>query len=148
MNETAQVTDALGAAVKAKALPWVIIAFLFAMAGAGSTGLYFGYQYASNKLTAQAATDRENLVTAYNVALIEKEARRREAEGRGHTVESDFLTALQNIQVVNKTYNNEVVKETEKLVYTDCKLPVSGVDLLNKHIDAVNAQFLGKAVKP
>ncbi|WNL63615.1 hypothetical protein ST4_057 [Aeromonas phage ST4] len=148
MTDALQATGAISAAAKAKALPWIIIAFLLAMAASGSTGLYFGYQYASNELTAQAATERENLVTAYNKALEEKEARRKEAEGRGRTVESDFLTALQNIQVVNKTYNNEVVKETEKLVYTDCKLPASGVDLLNKHIDAVNAQFLGKAVKP
>lgn len=145
MSEVSQAADAIGTVSKMKMLPWVILAFLFAMACTGSTGLYFGYQYASNKLTAQAATDRENLVTAYNLALGEKEARRQEAEGRGRTVEIDFLTALQNIQVVNKTYNNEVVKETEKLVYTDCKLPASGVDLLNKHIDAVNAQFLGRA---
>lgn len=144
MIEPSKMTEALSAVVKKKMFPWVIIAFLFAMIGSGSTGLYFGYQYASNKLTAQAATDRENLVTAYNKALEEKEARRKEAEGKGRTVESDFLTALQNIQVVNKTYNNEVVKETEKLVYTDCKLPASGVDLLNRHIDAVNAQFLGR----
>lgn len=144
MTDVLQTTGAISAAAKAKALPWVILAFLLSMAFSGSTGLYFGYQYASNALTAQAATDRENLVTAYNAALGEKEARRKEAEGRGRTIEGDFLTALQNIQVVNKTYNNEVVKETEKLVYTDCKLPASGVDLLNKHIDAVNAQFLGR----
>ncbi len=131
--------------INPKALPWIILAFVLTAIAAGGGGLYFGHQYASAKLTAQAAADKESLVTAYNKALEEKEARRKEAEARGRTVEGDFLTALQNLKVVNKTYNNEVVKETEKLVYTDCKVPDSGVDLLNRHIDDVNMQFLGVA---
>ena len=135
-----QIIDAVTAPAKKAALPWIIAAFLFAIIAAGGVGMYFGYQIAD----AKAANDKLQLANAYNDAMAEREKRRLDAEARGHTVESDFLTALQNMQVVNKTYNNEIVKETEKLVYTDCKVPDSGVDLLNKHIDDVNMRLIGK----
>lgn len=135
-----QIIDAVTAPAKKAALPWIIAAFLFAILAAGGAGMYFGYQIAD----AKAANDKLQLANAYNDAMAEREKRRLDAESRGRTVEGDFLTALQNMQVVNKTYNNEIVKETEKLVYTDCKLPDSGVDLLNKHIDDVNMRLIGK----
>lgn len=128
-------------------LPWVIIAFLLAMSGSGTAGLYFGSQYEANKATAAAEKTRADLATAYGDALKERDARLKELQDKGGLIEGDFLSALQNMQVVNKTYYNEVQKETEKLVYTDCKLPTSGVDLLNKHIDEVNARLLRKEVK-
>ena len=133
------ITDSAASAVKSTATPWIIAAFLFAVIASGGVGAYFGYGYADG----QAAKDKEQLVTAYNTALNEREARRKDAEARSHTVEAEFLTGLNNIKVENKTYNVEVQKETEKLIYTDCKLPDSGVDLLNRHIDAVNLQLIG-----
>lgn len=145
MSSADNIEDVISAAMRKKTLPWVFFAFIFAVVGSGFVGLYFGYQYASSKLEAKAANDKASLVTAYNLAIEEKEARRKDAESRGRTIESNFVQALRSMQVINKTYYNEVQKETEKLVYTDCKLPDSGVDLLNRHIDDVNMQFIGKA---
>lgn len=125
---------------KSSATPWIATAFLLAVIASGSAGAYFGYGYAEG----QAAKDKADLVSAYNEALVEKEARRKDAEDRGRKIESEFLAGLNGIQVVNKTYRTEVQKETEKLIYTDCKLPDSGVDLVNRHIDEVNLRLVGK----
>lgn len=127
-------------AVNRQATPWIVAAFLFAVIASGGVGVYFGYGYAEG----QSAKDKEQLVSAYNAALLEKEARRKDAEERGRKVETEFLTGLNGIQIVNKTYHTEVQKETEKLIYTDCKLPDSGIDLVNKHIDDVNMKLIGK----
>lgn len=77
------------------------------------------------------------------MALQEKESRRIDAEKRAQIVEKNFLTALNNIQIVNKTYNNTIQKETEKTVYTDCKLPASGREILLNKTRDINAQFIG-----
>lgn len=138
-------TDPLNIGPKMKALPWFFLALFFAAAGSGSTGLYFGYQYATSKLTAVAARDRENLVVAYTVALEEKELRRKEAAALGRKVEQEFMVALRDMKVVNKTFYSEIQKETEKLVYTDCKVPANGIDLLNKHIDEVNLRLIDRS---
>ncbi|MGL4457915.1 MAG: hypothetical protein ACRCUB_05885, partial [Plesiomonas shigelloides] len=115
MSGTDSIENAISTAMKKKALPWVFFAFILAVVGSGFAGLYFGYQYAAHKMEAKAANDKASLVTAYNLALEEKEARRKDAESHGRIVETDFLSALSNLKVVNKTYHNEVVKETQKL---------------------------------
>lgn len=135
-----EVVDIGAAVVRKKMFPWFVVAAVIALMGAGSSGMYFGYQLAEGR----AAVDKLQMQTAYNVALVEKEARRQEAENRSRLVEGTFLTALKGIKVVNTTYYQQVEKETEKLVYTDCKVPDTGVDLLNKHIDDVNMRLLGK----
>lgn len=138
-----QVIDVVAAQAKKPMLPWIVAAFLFAVLGAGGTGLYFGAVIQRG----WDAADKIEMANAYGDAMKEREARLKELQAKGSTIEGDFLTALKGMQVVNRTYNNEVVKETEKLVYTDCKLPDSGVDLLNKHIDDVNMRLIGKGAK-
>ena len=101
---------------------------------AGAVGAYLGYHYG----TGQAAADKAQMAQAYNTALQESEARRKDEEVRGTQVVKNFLARLDNIKIVNRTYNSTMQKETEKLVYTDCKVPDSGVDLLNKHITDAN----------
>lgn len=138
-----QIIDAATAPVKKAALPWIVAAVLFAILAAGGVGLYFGVVIQRGWDTA----DKVAMANAYGDALKERDARLKELQAKGSTIEGSFLTALQNLQVVNKTYYNEVQKETEKVVYTDCKLPDSGVDLLNKHIDDVNMRLIGKGAK-
>ena len=126
--------------IKATVNPWMTVAILVGMLIFGCLGIFVGYEYASG----QAAKDREQLNAAYSDAMRERELRRADAEARGHKIETDFLLGLSDIKVVNKTYHTQVKTETEKLVYTDCKLPDSGVDLITKHIDAVNLRLIGK----
>lgn len=138
-----QVIDVVAAQAKKPMLPWIIAAFLLAVLGAGGTGLYFGAVIQRG----WDAADKIEMANAYGDAMREREARLKELQAKGGLIEGNFLTALKGMQVVNKTYYNEVQKETEKLVYTDCKLPDSGVDLLNKHIDDVNMRLIGKGAK-
>lgn len=138
-----QVIDVVAAQAKKPMLPWIIAAFLLAVLGAGVTGLYFGAVIQRG----WDAADKIEMANAYGDAMKEREARLKELQAKGSLIEGNFLTALNGMQVVNKTYYNEVQKETEKLVYTDCKLPDSGVDLLNKHIDDVNMHLIGKGAK-
>lgn len=125
--------------IRKKMFPFFIIAALVAVLGSGCSGLYFGYEIAQGRFS----TEKLEMASAYNLALAEKEARRKEAEDRSHLIESQFITGLKDIRVVNTTTYQRVEKETEKLVYTDCKVPDTGVDLLNKHIDDVNMRLLG-----
>lgn len=138
-----QIIDAATAPAKKAALPWIVAAVLLAIIATGAACLYFGMLIQRG----WDADDKVQLATAYGDAMKEREARLKEAQAKGNLVEDKFLTKLDGIQVVNKTYYNEVQKETEKLVYTDCKLPDSGVDLLNKHIDDVNMRLIGKGAK-
>ena len=133
----------LGAAViRKKLLPWVLLSGLIVIAGAGGSGLYFGYKAGVETTTVAYQKDQIALVSAQRDALNEKELRRQEAEARAHTVEANFLTALNNIQVINKTFNNTVMKETEKQVYIDCKLPPSGREILVQKAREINAQLM------
>lgn len=138
-----QIIDAVTAPAKKTMLPWIVAAVLFAILAAGGTGLYFGIVIQRG----WDAADKIKMANAYGDAMRERGERLKELQAKGSTIEGDFLTTLKNLQVVNKTYYNEVQKETEKLVYTDCKLPDSGVDLLNKHIDDVNMRLIGKGAK-
>lgn len=138
-----QIIDAATAPAKKAALPWIVAAVLFAIIATGAACLYFGMLIQRG----WDADDKVQMANAYGDAMKEREARIKELQAKGGLIEGNFLTALKNLQVVNKTYNNEIVKETEKLVYTDCKLPDSGVDLLNKHIDDVNMRLIGKGAK-
>lgn len=138
-----QIIDAATAPAKKAALPWIVAAVLLAIIATGAAGLYFGMLIQRG----WDADDKVQLANAYGDAMKEREARLKELQAKGSLIEGNFLTALNGMQVVNKTYYNEVQKETEKLVYTDCKLPDSGVDLLNKHIDDVNMRLIGKGAK-
>lgn len=138
-----QVIDVVAAQAKKPMLPWIVAAVLFAIIATGAACLYFGMLIQRG----WDADDKVQMANAYGDAMKEREARLKELQAKGSLIEGNFLTALNGMQVVNKTYYNEVQKETEKLVYTDCKLPDSGVDLLNKHIDDVNMRLIGKGAK-
>lgn len=141
MSETVDIGAAI---IRKKLMPWFILAALVAVMGAGGSGLYFGYKSGVDSEALRMAGERQALVEAQNVALQEKEARRIEADNRARLVEQNFMTALGNIQIINRTYNNKVVQETEKLVYTACKLPPSGRALLVEKAKEINAQLIGQ----
>jgi hypothetical protein len=71
------------------------------------------------------------------VALVNEEKKRSE-EWAGR-----FEAKLANLRIVNRTINNEVRRETEKTVYTDCVVPESGVLLIRRSIDQANAAAAG-----
>lgn len=113
---------------------WLLISVLALL-----FGIYLGYEYESG----QSAKDREALVSAQNEAMNQAEARRQDAADRGAAIERDFLGKLSNLHITNTTVHETVQRETQKLVYTDCKLPDTGVDLLNGHINSINLRLVG-----
>lgn len=132
-----QIIDAVTAPAKKSLLPWLIAAFLVAILCAGGTGMYFGYQISEG----QNATERLELVAGFNTALTEKEARRQEAEAKSRLVEGTFLTALKGVQGANASSWQRVLEETRKTIYDTCKVPDTGVDMINNHIDEVNSRL-------
>lgn len=129
--------DAGVATVRRKMFPWFILAALIALMSAGGTGMYFGYQIAEG----HNATERLELVSGFNSALAEKEARRQEAEARSQLVEGTFLTALKGVQGANADSWLQILEETKKAIYDTCKVPDTGVDMINNHIDEVNSRL-------
>jgi|GEM_PF-5318830 hypothetical protein len=125
-------------AVKGTYFPWMIVAFFISVLGSGGTGAYFGYGWAAAKNTSNQLA----LVAAQNTAINAKDALIASLQASGNKIEGDFENKLGNLHVTNTTVQQQIRTETQKLVYTDCKLPDSGVDLLNKHIDDVNLILL------
>ena len=142
MELPVQIPQSVLATAKSKLLPWALLIVLLLIVISGLVGLYFGYHYAKGEYSA----DKAAMLTAYNTALEESQARRKEQEDKGNLIAKDFMGKLAGIKVVNNNYHTTLQKETEKLVYTDCKVPDSGIDLLNKHIEESNMVLLGKGV--
>lgn len=60
------------------------------------------------------------------------------ATARAEEIADRFETKLTNIRIVNRTITNEVRHETEKQIYTDCKVPESGRALLGRAVGVAN----------
>lgn len=58
---------------------------------------------------------------------------------RRNQISSAFENKLDNLHIVNTTINRTVKQELQKQIYTDCKLPDSGVALINSNADQLNA---------
>lgn len=121
------------------ATAWYILAIVLALGLAGTAGLYAGYDIAAGRF----AADKADLMKAQADALEAKNAQLVAEQQRGNEIANKFLAALGDIHIENKTFNNQVRVEREKLVYTDCKLPDTGANLLDSHIDAANLKLLG-----
>jgi uncharacterized protein YpuA (DUF1002 family) len=135
------VEDVAKFSVGKAAFPWLVAACVMALSATGLAGMYGGYEIAQGR----HAADQIALAQAQAVALSQAADRLREARGRGDEIADRFEGKLDNIKIENKTFNNETRVETEKLVYTDCKLPDTGADLLKRHVDSVNARLLGSS---
>jgi hypothetical protein len=67
---------------------------------------------------------------------------------RRNQIASVFEDKLDNLHIVNTTINRTVKTELQKQIYTDCKLPDSGVALINNNADLLNASRHGSASAP
>lgn len=57
---------------------------------------------------------------------------------RRQEIAERFEKKLDSIQIVNTTINRTVQKEIEKQIYTDCKYPVTGSELINSNAKQLN----------
>jgi hypothetical protein len=58
---------------------------------------------------------------------------------RRNDISSKFEDKLDNLKIVNTTITRNVKTELQKQIYTDCKLPATGVALINNNVDLLNA---------
>lgn len=133
----------LGLAITKQTFPWLMLAAVLALGLTGAAGVHIGRLLSD----AEHARDRQALQDAQLEALTLSKDALKQAVANSAQVSGEFLVALKGIQIVNTTITNEVRKETEKLIYTDCKLPDSGADLLKRNRDSVNLRLLGKEKK-
>jgi hypothetical protein len=110
-----------------------IAALLAAVSGS------FFYGQHTQKLADDEVFNKERVALQQK---IDTEQQRREE------ISSKFETKLDNIKVVNTTINKTVKQELQKQIYTDCKLPDTGVDLINSNADQLNAVRHGTASAP
>ena len=129
----------IGATITKAMVPWLLLGGLVALAGTGGAGLYYGAKIAD----AAHAKEILDLKNAHIHALQARTDQYLAAVARGDEVANRFEAALLQLKIENKTFNNEVIREVEKVVYTDCRLPDSGSDLLSRQVDAVNLRVLG-----
>jgi len=110
-------------------MPYVMIALLLA----GLAGGWFGRGHWDEGEIANIKLDIQKEKTA---ALAEAAATKAMAE----KIAANVDTRLSNLRITNRTINNEVRHETEKVVYgnPDCDLPASGVVLINQSIREAN----------
>lgn len=59
-------------------------------------------------------------------------------QDRRNQISTAFENKLDNLHIVNTTINRTVKQELQKQIYTDCKLPDSGVALINSNADQLN----------
>ena len=80
MELPVQIPQSVLATAKSKLLPWALLIVLLLIVISGLVGLYFGYHYAKGEYSA----DKAAMLTAYNTALEESQARRKEQEDKGN----------------------------------------------------------------
>lgn len=120
--------------LKKMIMPWALLGFMVTICIAGIIGLFIGYNIAEN----QFASDKIALVKAQNDALAEKDARRLEAEQRNVQLETQFLSAVQDLSLNYKALSGQLSQELKQDIYRQCKVPASGRELLHKQIQEAN----------
>lgn len=124
--------------------PWLIAALVMVVSGTGVAGLYFGAQIERGR-TAGTLLAIQN---AHIETLKVRTDQYLGAISRGDEIANRFENSLKALRIENKTFNTEVVREVEKQVYIDCKVPQSGMDLLKRRIEAANAQISQTRTQP
>jgi Tfp pilus assembly protein PilX len=113
-------------------MPYILMVALLIAALAGWMGR--GRWDAGEILAAEAKLQEREAAVQKQVA----EERERQEEWARR-----FETRLANLRVVNRTINNEIRRELEKTVYTDCAVPESGSLLIRRNVDQANAVTTG-----
>lgn len=134
------VTEIATAGVKKSLTPWFVAAAVLALATTGTAGMYAGAMIERGRHADEITALKDEQLRSMALATQLWQ----QAQSRSNEVSTRFEAALREIKIENKTFVQEVQRETEKLVYTDCRLPDSGVDLLKKQVDAANMRLLGR----
>ena len=125
--------------MSALALPKLLMA-----AGAGllaMTVVLGAYQHGVDTTRAKCEVVRLREVAA--VASLMEQERQRADEAA-----ADYELAREQRQVVTRTITKEIVREVEKPVYRECRVPVDGVRLINAARRGAEAERAREPVGP
>jgi hypothetical protein len=102
---------------------WMLIGLFVAFVGGGSTAWHVAsWKYEGEK---------ERSIVAAQEAQVR-------AEKRADVISDKFMAKLDSLKVTQTTINRTINHELETRVYSDCKLPDSGLVLFNSSVDAAN----------
>ncbi|EJG5414289.1 hypothetical protein NAD41_000890 [Salmonella enterica] len=115
-------------------MPWVFCGFMVIIFISGAIGLFIGYNVAENRF----AEDKLALVATQTKALAERDRLRVVAEERNARLETQFLAQVDELSENYKLLATELREELKSEIYTQCRVPLSGTELLRKSVNEAN----------
>ncbi|EEK4464922.1 hypothetical protein GNM83_19010 [Salmonella enterica] len=100
----------------------------------GFSGLFIGYNVADNRF--QEA--RLHMVALQNQALAAKDAHIHQLTQRNMALTNSFLDKLDLLSSSYDTFTLKMKDELKQAIYTQCKVPRSGRELLKERIKEAN----------
>lgn len=114
--------------------PWVLLAFMVIIFISGIIGLFIGYNVAENRF--QEA--RLHMVALQNQALDERNQRLVEATARNQQLEKQFMMSISDLAANYKVLSAQLAEELKDDIYTQCQVPLTGKQLLQKSVLEAN----------
>ncbi|EBA6160065.1 hypothetical protein BIW22_20850 [Salmonella enterica] len=114
--------------------PWVLLAFMVIIFISGAIGLFIGYNVAENRF--QEA--RLHMVALQNQALDERNQRLVEATARNQQLEKQFMLSISDLASNYKILSAQLAEELKDDIYTQCQVPLTGKQLLQKSVIEAN----------
>ncbi|EHS7647143.1 hypothetical protein KWH26_003753 [Salmonella enterica] len=102
----------------------------------GFSGLFIGYNVADNRF--QEA--RLHMVASQNQALAAKDAHIHQLTERNMALTNSFLDKLDLLSHSYDSFTLKMQNELKQAIYTQCKVPNSGRDLLKERVKEANSQ--------
>lgn len=113
-----------------------VIGIMFIALVSGFSGLFIGYNVADNRF--QQA--RIHMITLQNQALAAKEAHIAQLTARNMALTNEFLDKIDALSSSYEGFSVKMRNELKQAIYTQCKLPHTGRDLLKEHIKEANSR--------
>ncbi|EGC0267556.1 hypothetical protein H8U31_001307 [Salmonella enterica] len=114
--------------------PWVLLGFMVIITISGIIGLFIGYNVAENRFQ----EDRIRMVALQNQALDERNQRLVEAAARNQQLEKQFMLSISDLAANYKALSAQLAEELKDDIYTQCQVPLTGKQLLQKSVIEAN----------
>ncbi|EKK5568147.1 hypothetical protein PN823_004569 [Enterobacter hormaechei] len=113
-----------------------IIGILALALVSGFSGLFIGYNVADNRF--QEA--RLHMIAIQNQALAAKDAHIHQLTERNMALTNSFLDKLDTLSSSYDTFALKMQNELKQAIYTQCKVPHTGRELLKERVKEANKQ--------
>jgi protein-tyrosine-phosphatase len=113
-----------------------IKAYIDLIIGIALAILFVGTAWYSYHAGTQNQANKDAAAQAKEIAAYQAQVKTE--QDRRDQITDVFIKKLDSIQIVNTTVNKNFTKELTNTVYTDCKVPETGVDLINLSASQLN----------